>query len=156
MTHEILEAKGLADNIAQLLREHRDALEGAMGAALGKPPHYLLDDTLRVAAGRLAEQLAARKLASQLARGGRRAAEAVLKLAARLDGATFYASSLGRAVAWWIGVPAPQMPDGVPAPSLVGAALGVTRQRAQELQRLGRCTTPAQVADEMQRRWPRG
>lgn len=144
MTHEIFDAPELQGRVLELLREHHDALTSAMRAAIEHASQgYVTDEALRTAAGRLVEKLRGEN--------GRQAAAAILGMAARWDGAVFFGSALGRAVAWWIGVPAPGR---TPPSSLVGAALGVTRQRAQELQRAGRCDTPSGVAAEMQKRWP--
>lgn len=142
MTHPILEAERLTEDTLELLREHHNALLAGLSFG-GWPMEHVPGARLLRAATGLTDQLRSSD--------GRPAARAILKMAARVGGLPFYASNLGRAVAWWIGVPAP---GGTPPAALVANALGVSRQRVQELQRAGRLTTPEAVAEEMQRRWP--
>lgn len=148
MNHEIL---GHEDMFAAIIHERLSEEVEVIGrvVALGTDDMAGVPTarSLAKAANRLGEALTG---SLGLATGAA-SAKVVLDLFAGDHGASFYASRLGRAVAWWIGVPSPgEMP---PSP-LVATVLGVSRQRVQELQRAGRLTFPADVAKEMQRRWP--
>lgn len=63
----------------------------------------------------------------------------------------FWGRPLGRALAWYGFAPAD--PDGNVSPSVVAAVLGMSRQRASEVQRGGgRLRTPRLLAAELRRR----
>lgn len=151
MRHAILEPQGLFyEQILRRVDEHADALEAAARVVQLAPPAF----------GTILPLVERRHIANRLALDitagdddrGVAAAKAVLILSAHTDGPSFYSGGVGRAVAWWIGVPDIGMG---PSPTLAAAALGVSRQRVQEMQRAGRLATSAAVAQEMQARWPR-
>jgi hypothetical protein len=70
---------------------------------------------------------------------------------AERETSAFWGTALGRAIALQGYAPIDDRTEQVGA-SIVGAILGMSRQRVHELQKKGRLCTPEQVADELEKR----
>jgi hypothetical protein len=136
--HEILDHPGIRTDLGALLT----------------PVHAAYKQLINSSADTALLNAAIDRIAAGLAEGdgiGHQYALAVQTHLGALDGSSaFWSTPLGRVLAWY-GF-APVDPRGSVSPSVVGAVLGMSRQRAAEIQKSGRLLTAQRLADELKRR----